>query len=303
VKSAILCLLEVPLTRPPLYFDRKFSFVLNSAKKPYNYNITALFPLVKEEYRNFFWEDLFINIRKREGEILSVCRDPATPADVRGRLFEEIMIARLVTEDSFPDDFKRIWNDADFTFNADIDAELRRPTKTSKLSNKKFPEGAYKDNCWTYLVPNVPNFPAVDIFIRLRKIVIAFQFHVSDHADVLPLLMNKTRDAGWTRQQVEKIILVYLSPNVETMLLLSEQSIGIFSLVLLQRIDQSSRLGSESLCQVTSSVDSEIREQQQNSQMLVVATQLTATITDITSRHRTRFSLRFQIGSARPQRQ
>jgi hypothetical protein len=33
--------------------------VLNSAKKPYNYNITALFPLVKEEYRNFFWEDLW----------------------------------------------------------------------------------------------------------------------------------------------------------------------------------------------------------------------------------------------------
>jgi len=127
------------------------------------------------------------------------------------------MIARLVTEDSFPDDFKRIWNDADFTFNADIDAELRRPTKTSKLSNKKFPEGAYKDNCWTYLVPNVPNFPAVDVFIRLRKIVIAFQFHVSDHADVLPLLMNKIRDAGWTRQQVVKIILVYLSPKVETM--------------------------------------------------------------------------------------
>jgi hypothetical protein len=97
-----------------------------------------------------------------------------------------------------------------------LEADLRRPAKKIKLPDNKYPKGEYWDDRVTYFIPEKSNFPAVDLIIRVRKIVIAFQMHVSDHENVVPKLLAAARQAGWNKELVEKIILVYLSPSEET---------------------------------------------------------------------------------------
>ena len=61
------------------------------------------------------------------------------------------------------------------------------------------------------------NFPAVDLIIRTRNIVITIQITISsDHDEVLTKLLKKAENAEWKEGQVDKIILVYLCPQVCT---------------------------------------------------------------------------------------
>ena len=124
VESSIQYLLQLSLPNEPVYFDRKFLQVQKSVDKPYKYNIVALFPLVLQEYYDFFRDNLFKNIMKNERNILIVCNDPATTADVRGRLFERLAIARIVEKASSRHDLKRILTSANVTLDNVFDADL-----------------------------------------------------------------------------------------------------------------------------------------------------------------------------------
>jgi len=47
--------------------------------------------------------------------------------------------------------------------------------------------------------------------------MIIFSLHMSDdHEDIAPTVMTKAREAGWNQKNVDKIIVVYLSPNEDT---------------------------------------------------------------------------------------
>ena len=85
-----------------------------------------------------------------------------------------------------------------------------------ELTGHKYPECAYLQNQITYFTPDTPNFPAVDLIIRVWGTVIAIQIHIGDHEDVSTKLMKRAGKGKWTRQVFEKIIPVYLSPMLKT---------------------------------------------------------------------------------------
>lgn len=60
VNSAIHCVLRSQLTDTPRQWNHKFSTVQKkqSAEGNFHYTIIALFPLVEEVYRDYFWDDL-----------------------------------------------------------------------------------------------------------------------------------------------------------------------------------------------------------------------------------------------------
>ena len=211
VESAIQCLMLYSSPTESQYFDRKFSLVQKTNDKPHKFKIVALFPLVEQVYRDFFWNDLFVYIQQREDKILQVCND-TTHQDVRGRLFEDLVIARFVTKASFSDDIKMILKKANI--NVNLQMARGRISEKVKLPDTKFPNVADREVDITCFIPSMPNFPAVDFIIHVRKIVIAIQIHISDsHEDVLETLKRKVREAGWNQEQVQNIILLYLSPS------------------------------------------------------------------------------------------
>jgi hypothetical protein len=151
---------------------------------------------------------------ERQMDMLKICADDKTTDDVRGRCFEDIVIGCLITNDGSPDVLKKVLTDAKITIDRDWDAELRQPPDLIPLPNNQYPPGAYGKKKVTYFTPNTSNFPAVDLIIRVRKIVIAIQITTSEkHADSLGKLMKNVRKAGWNKRQVQKIILLYITPR------------------------------------------------------------------------------------------
>ena len=219
VKSAIQCLLLLSLPREPRHFDRKFLLVQST--RPDKYNITALFPFVEGVYRTFFWEALGTYIVEEERNLLDICNNPNTSAQVRGRLFESIVITRLVSNTWSPDAVKSvvkgILTEADIKIDNDWDAALQQPADKVQLPNNKYPEFDSFTRVTTFYIPMKDNFPAVDLIIRTRNIVITFHITIEiDHDEVLTKLLKKAENAGWKEGQVDKIILVYLCPQVST---------------------------------------------------------------------------------------
>lgn len=161
---------------------------------------------------------MFRSIRKRERDVLAFCRGRKTSKDALGRFFEELVIARFVADGRSPDDFRRILAVTNITIDEDWEAKLRKPTEKIQLGDTAFPEGTYSLDYAAYFIPIKSNFPAADLIIRVRRIVIGIQIHTSskNHRVVLSTLNNSTEKAQWNKEQVERIILVYLSPKVAT---------------------------------------------------------------------------------------
>ena len=66
-------------------------------------------------------------------------------------------------------------------------------------------------------IPMAPYYPAVDLISRFGSLVIACQVHISEtHLNVLPLLQSHVEKAQWENNGIRTIILVYLSPEVDT---------------------------------------------------------------------------------------
>lgn len=174
VKSAINCLLCMRLTELPNLLDRKYSLVEIDPVTD-TCSIIALFPLVAEKYRDFFWDYLATYIDENERDILNVCTT-ATQA-MRGCLLEQLVIRRPLKSKLADSDFRKIFTDAGLA------KEIASTSKTAKEfttvtrvpSCTRYPKlGSGEGNC-TYFVPVAPNFPATDLIIHVGKIVIAFR--------------------------------------------------------------------------------------------------------------------------------
>ncbi len=209
IASSVQCLLGTSLSNMPINYDRKY---LKVQEKNYAYTIVALFPLVEEAYREFFWENLEKHIGEHETKLLDVCAHERTTDDVRGRLFEQMVIARLCKNGLSANDVSKILNEAKITMTSDMRAALECRVIQDLFEGMAYPTFAASES-FTLYIPLAPNFPAIDLFFRLGKVVIAFQIHVAEkHADVLTSLQSHVKNAKWKSGGIHTIILVYLVP-------------------------------------------------------------------------------------------
>jgi hypothetical protein len=136
---------------------------------------------------------------------------------VRGRLFEAIVIRRFILSRLSAADCENMRNDDGLRgHEVDLAVNALQEIIVDRIQGQSFPNLPYGGNQIKYYVPISSNFPAVDLIIHVGKVVIAFQIHVSDHNDVLSSLINKVSTAGWNKERVQTIILVYLSPTINT---------------------------------------------------------------------------------------
>ncbi len=207
--SSLQYLLQARISDAPSHYDRKYLLL-----KPErgSYVFIPLFPLVEEAYRKFFWDELLKHIGEHEAKLLQICAHEKTTDDVRGRLFEQMVISRLSQSGLSANDVTKILDAANITMTSDMRAALECPFILDLLQGMAYPSFAPSNACTLY-IPLSPNFPAVDLIFRLGKVVIAFQIHVSEkHTNVLPALQLHAKNAEWKKGGIHTIILLYLVP-------------------------------------------------------------------------------------------
>ena len=140
--------------------------------------------------------------------LLEVCANVNVTNDVRGRLFELIVIVRFRKNSVLSKDPTRD------VLPASVDSGLvfatqELPTAQMMAEN-------------TLFIPKNSNFPAIDLILKSKegKDVWAVQVHVADHDDVLPTLKKMCDKGGWF-QSFDNIYLVYLSPSDAAMNMLT----------------------------------------------------------------------------------
>ena len=190
--AAVHCLLALPITGSMVVnYDRKFSVLREDHVEP-------LFPLVLVAYRQLFWDYVEKYVEKNEGSILKVCGNKNTTNDVRGRLFELIVINRFIKSSV-------VSTSADTTnLPASVDSghwfdSQELPDPVSMQQN-------------TLFIPRYSNFPAIDLILKAENDVWAVQVHVSKHDDVLPKFRSMCEEKGWF-DAFNNINLLYLSPS------------------------------------------------------------------------------------------
>lgn len=191
---ALYCLLAIPVSSPvSAIYDKKYSVLSGGFVQP-------TFPAVLVAYRKVFWEELMDYVEKNEAQLLSTCANPHVTNDVRGRLFELVVISRFRKEsvisnqpamDVLPE---RV--DRGMVFDSQ-----QLPPPTNMLANKLF-------------IPKNSNFPAIDLILKEGNDVWAVQVHVADHENVEPTFRSMCEDQDWF-QAFDNIYLVYLSPSQE----------------------------------------------------------------------------------------
>ena len=196
-EAAIACVLNLELGNKS-YFDRKYSYRSGVLYKP-------VFPLVSDAYRTYYCNEVLKYIESCEHQILTTCRERDVTDDVRGRLFELLVIQRFRRNTTF-DNNKLIPS----TVGSGMVFEGQ------KLPN---PKDMTKESLF---IPKNSNFPAIDLIIKVGQKVWGVQIHTNPtHDDVLPKFRTMCDAAGW-HGRFEEIHLVYLSPsdltkkNVET---------------------------------------------------------------------------------------
>jgi len=141
-------------------------------------------------------------------EILVVCNDPDIMHNVRGHLFELLIIRRCQGRSLYMNNL-----------NGKNDADIEHfPGFTSCKVAKRFPR-------WTLptladdglYVPVNPNFPAVDLIWKMQGNIWFVQVHVSRHDDVSQNLQEMIQRAlGLHKIMVPaNLFLLYLSPTRE----------------------------------------------------------------------------------------
>lgn len=196
-KNAICCLLSIPIElRGDEAYDKKYS-VLASGK------LLPLFPAVEIAYRDLFWNELMDYMEKEEANLLRTCRNSSVTNDVRGRLFELIVISRLVK--------KKVLSKT--KENAELVVLPQTVDRGMRFGTQKLPSPDEMDSN-TLFIPKNPNFPAIDLILKEGKIVWGIQVHVADHENVLPKFREMCMEKGWF-SHFDDVKLVYLSPSAE----------------------------------------------------------------------------------------
>jgi hypothetical protein len=182
-------------------YDRKYSVLREG-------HIEPLYPLVLVAYRYIFWDEMLDYIKKNEASILEVCGNPSTTNDVRGRLFELIVIVR----------FRK---DLVLTRTPDSDVLPAYVDNGTVFESQELPTPHFMNN-GTLCIPKNLNFPAIDLILKSDDgvDVWAVQVHVSKHDNVLPKLESMCNEKGWF-EAFTNIYLVYLSPSEDVKNLLT----------------------------------------------------------------------------------
>jgi len=179
-------------------YDKKYSFREDGKIKP-------IFPLVLDAYQRYFWDELMKYVEKMEKAILVVCNNPTVTDDVKGRLFELLVVRRCQSRS-----LGLVLNGTD----PDIDIAnfpgLESSNLAQRFAGQTLPsfidDGIY--------VPVNPNFPAVDLIWKMQENIWFVQVHVSKHNETsarLTTLIKNARDAGEMIQG--NLFLLYLSPR------------------------------------------------------------------------------------------
>lgn len=192
--AAVHCLLSLPIQESVVTtYDRKYSVLREG-------HIEPLYPLVLVAYRYIFWDEMLDYIEKNESSILKVCRNPSTTNDVRGRLFELMVIVR----------FRK---DLVLTHTPDSDVLPAGVDNGTVFESQELPTPHFMNNS-TLFIPKYSNFPAIDLILKSDDgvDVWAVQVHVSKHDNVLPKLESMCKENGWF-EAFTNIYLVYLSPS------------------------------------------------------------------------------------------
>lgn len=195
-RHAVDCILCTPLANPgSIVYDKKYSILSGNVLKP-------IFPLVLVAYRNIFWDDLMEYVEKNERELLATCANEnenvTNDDDVRGRLFELIVISRFQKQAVIS---KQPTTDV---LPAKVDAGL-------VYESQKLPMPAQME-ANSLFIPKNSNFPAIDLILKDEKDVWAIQAHVANHDDVEPTFRKMCDEQGWF-DSFDNIYLVYLSPS------------------------------------------------------------------------------------------
>ena len=199
-QSTISCLLDIPTNSSR--YDKKY-FLANQQSSDQHSPYTVLIPLVKDGARELLWKDIMEFVRNEESNLLNVCSLPSTTNDVRGRLFEYMVIRRCQDDGVGLVDKITYIPEGLHTF---AGQELPNSTKVTA-------DGIY--------VPNNPNFPAIDVIWKVEKTIYGVQIHIANHDNVVQLFEAKCRNAGWF-SDFNQIYLVYLSPNERTKALIAK---------------------------------------------------------------------------------
>lgn len=193
--SIISCLLLLDTDADK--YDKKFLLQEKVPGGRVLYRYKMLLPAVSESYKRLLWDDLLTFVEEKEATLISVCKDPSTTNDTRGRLFEHMVIQRCNSR------------------GVDIQVEGVQVNiesgRIKRFNGKMLPRLSPQSLNAVY-VPIDPNFTAVDLVWKFDKIVIGVQCHVNDHDPVASPFWGLCKQANWFKE-FDHVQLIYLSPE------------------------------------------------------------------------------------------
>ena len=181
-------------------YDKKYC--LREVQGNGKYAYQTLCPAISGVYRFLLWGELMKYLEKKEEHLLSVCGDPSTTNDTRGRIFEHIAIRRMQSNETIVD------LDDGVRFSISKDSVTQFP-------GVDFPTIFPRIGPAKLMIPNNPNFPAVDWIWVDGSTIYGVQCHVNEHDDVFDDFVAQARKAKWFAN-FGKVELVYFSPEEAT---------------------------------------------------------------------------------------
>lgn len=177
-------------------YDKKFLVREQANEAGTVWRYKALFPAVLAAYRQHLWNDLIKYVEENEVHFLEVCRSHNTTNDTRGRLFEAIVIRRCQSHGVTIVEGREDKNVGPCSFG---------------FAGNVLPEIASTSRDCIH-IPYDPNFPAVDLILKIGRSVFGVQVHVGVHPDVAPSFFGLCRTARWF-ENFDTVNLVYLAPE------------------------------------------------------------------------------------------
>jgi len=206
-KNAFCCLLQIPLGKKPVYYDRNYS-VLSQDVLSNDLYLKPLFPLVSVAYREYFWEALMKDLKEDEQSYLKICspNKPGITNDTLERIFEHLVMARCINGNLALCSTTTNQGIAKHEFPG-----LDRCDLVERFPGQKLPPDLSKDGIYVPMM--YMHFPAIDLIWKMGQTIWFVQVHVAaDHTtNVRADLEKLLNDSEWTKF-AKHAFLLYLSP-------------------------------------------------------------------------------------------
>lgn len=187
-------------------------------------SLVTLSPFVDEVYRDNLWNDIMHYISENKRDLLDTCHHDFTTQDARGRMFQHVVLAQLYPNGIPCEDFKKLLTGAGVPLTKDVTALLQGGVDVQRFVGQSYPNLGPSQNGIVLFIPKSLHFPDVDAIFCVGNVVIAFHIYVSERpTTVLPSVQRHVQEANWEKDGIQKIILVYLSPNFSTTLKLKRK--------------------------------------------------------------------------------